>query len=232
MPHLIVRYRHNLLIEPAIEPITLSEAKTHLRVDFTDDDTLITTLIIVARQAVEEFLGRALITQTWQVFYDRFPDFFYGQIDGCDITSVGSFELPVNFFQDRGRRRAREIELLKPPLQSVTHVKTFDNDDTETTFSTDSYQVSVYGGVAPTRGRITLRDGATFPFFTRNADGIEIQFIAGYGDAASDVPEQIKQAMLLIIAKLYEDRGDCDDCDSTMPKTAKLLLNPYRMIRL
>lgn len=230
MPHLTVRHRHNLITAPAIEPVTLTQAKAHLRVDFADDDTLITTLIIVARQAVEEFLGRALITQTWQVFYDKFPDFFYGYRNDCDITSA-SQQLPVNYYQNRVRR-AREIELLKPPLQSVTHVKTYANDDTVTTFSTSSYQVSVYGGLTPTRGRVTLRDGVTFPFFTRNADGIEIQFIAGYGDAASDVPEQIIQAMLLIIGKLYEDRGDCDDCDSMMPKTAKLLLNPYRMTRL
>lgn len=230
MPHLTVRHRHNLITTPAVEPITLTEAKAHLRVDFADDNDLITTLIIVARQAVEEFTGRALITQTWQVFYDRFPDFFYSRFSDCDITS-SSQQLPVNYYQNR-YRSAREIELLKPPLQTVTHVKTYANDDTATTFSTASYQVSAYGGLAPTRGRVTLRDGATFPFFTRNADGIEIQFVAGYGDAASDVPEQIRQAMLLLIAKLYEDRGDCDDCDATLPQTAKLLLNPYRMTRL
>lgn len=231
MPHSTTRYRHNLLTAPAIEPITLADAKLHLRVDFDDDDDIITALIIVARQAVEEFVGRALITQTWQVFYDRFPDFFYGQSDSCDITGV-SLELPVNYFQDRGRRRAREIELLKPPLQSVTHIKTFDNEDAETIFPLVNYQVSVYAGLSPTRGRIILRDGVSFPFFTRNADGIEIQFIAGYGDAGSDVPQQIIQAMLLIIGKLYADRGDCEDSNSTLPKTAKLLLNPYRMTRL
>lgn len=48
--------------EPAAEPISLAEAKEHLRViDFTDDDTYITSLIAVARRAVEDFTGRSLI---------------------------------------------------------------------------------------------------------------------------------------------------------------------------
>lgn len=48
--------------EPAAEPISLAEAKAHLRViDFTDDDAYITSLIAVARRAVEDFTGRTLI---------------------------------------------------------------------------------------------------------------------------------------------------------------------------
>lgn len=231
MPHLTVRHRHNLVTAPTTEPITIAEAKAHLRIDDTDDDPLVNTLIIVTRQAVEEFLGRALITQTWQVFYDRFPNNYYRSYGNCDITSFGTEEVPFNYYQDNLNRTDRAIEILKPPLQSVTHIKTYANDDTETIFAASNYQVSTYSGVTPTRGRITFRDGAAFPFFTRNADGIEIQFIAGYG-TASDVPDQLKQAMLLMIAKLYEDRGDCDEGDTTMSNTVKLLLNPFKMTRL
>lgn len=59
---------------PSTEPVTLAEAKSHLRVTGADDDTLITALIVGARQATENFTHRALITQTWDLTLDAFPD--------------------------------------------------------------------------------------------------------------------------------------------------------------
>jgi uncharacterized phiE125 gp8 family phage protein len=59
--------------EPTIEPITLTEAKLHLRVDGTDDDALITSLIKAARQLCEEYQNRAYITQTITWKLDGFP---------------------------------------------------------------------------------------------------------------------------------------------------------------
>jgi uncharacterized phiE125 gp8 family phage protein len=58
---------------PATEPITTAEAKTHLRVDGTDDDTYIDTLVASARRWVEDYTGRALVTQTWDWKFDHFP---------------------------------------------------------------------------------------------------------------------------------------------------------------
>lgn len=63
-----------LVTAPAAEPITLVEAKAHLRVDIADDDSLITALITAARQHVEVITRRALITQTWDLTLDTWPD--------------------------------------------------------------------------------------------------------------------------------------------------------------
>jgi len=49
---------------PASEPVTLAEAKTHLRVDGSAEDTLIASLIITSRLHVEAGLGLALVTQS------------------------------------------------------------------------------------------------------------------------------------------------------------------------
>lgn len=59
---------------PATEPVTTAEAKAHLRVDISTDDTLIGLLVTAARQHLETICGRALVTQTLDVQFDRWPD--------------------------------------------------------------------------------------------------------------------------------------------------------------
>ena len=62
-----------LISEPGAEPLSLSEAKLHLRVEHSVDDDLITALIKAAREQAEHLTGRALITQTWARVLDAFP---------------------------------------------------------------------------------------------------------------------------------------------------------------
>lgn len=59
--------------QPAVEPVTVSEAKAHLRVDTSDDDAYIGTLITAARQWVEEYLDRSLVNTQWTMRLDSFP---------------------------------------------------------------------------------------------------------------------------------------------------------------
>lgn len=63
------------ITEPAIEPVSLAEAKQHLRVDqdFTDDDLYIQSLISAARYYVESVSDRTLIRSQWQLKLDLFP---------------------------------------------------------------------------------------------------------------------------------------------------------------
>jgi uncharacterized phiE125 gp8 family phage protein len=62
-----------LIAAPAAEPITLTEAKAHLRVDASTDDAIITAMIQAVREQAEHETGRALITQTWERVLDAFP---------------------------------------------------------------------------------------------------------------------------------------------------------------
>ena len=63
---------------PEVEPVSLAEAKAHLRLDSDSDDAYVTALITAARERVELFLRRALITQTLEYTIDGFPR---GEID-------------------------------------------------------------------------------------------------------------------------------------------------------
>lgn len=212
-------YRLDLVTAPASEPVTLTEAKNFLRVDGSDDDDLITSLIVVARTNAESYTRRSFIDQTWKLFLNEWP------VKKSDEWWDGVRELPIS-----NLKGVDSIEIPKAPLSSVTHIKTYDDADSATTFSTDNYYVSVYSGDFAEKGKITLRDGESWPTFERNADGIEIQFVAGYGATASSVPSQIKQAILHEISNLYENRGDCSGdvcCDISMK-----LLQSFRLMKV
>jgi uncharacterized phiE125 gp8 family phage protein len=74
---------------PAAEPITLAEAKLHLRVDHDDEDTFITSLITAAREYCEGFQNRAFITQTITLTLDEFPcEFVVPQPPLKSVTSI------------------------------------------------------------------------------------------------------------------------------------------------
>src|ERR1043165_8828497 len=62
-----------LVAPPDIEPVSLDEAKLHLKVDISNDDALISSLITSARRSAEIATGRALITQQWEMGLDKFP---------------------------------------------------------------------------------------------------------------------------------------------------------------
>lgn len=64
-----------LVTPPASAPVTLPEAKLHLRIEGDDEDTLITALIDAAVAHIDGWsgiLGRAIVEQTWRQDFDGF----------------------------------------------------------------------------------------------------------------------------------------------------------------
>lgn len=78
---------------PAAESLSLTEAKAHLRVDAADEDTLIASLILAARMHVERALDMALITQSWSLYFDRWPDAAWVEIPLAPVQSVSAVRL-------------------------------------------------------------------------------------------------------------------------------------------
>ncbi len=71
-----VKYRSlRRIAGPLVEPVTVADAKAHLRIDsdFTDDDLYIQTLISAARYHIETVSSRTLVRSQWQMKMDWFP---------------------------------------------------------------------------------------------------------------------------------------------------------------
>lgn len=68
------RYALSLVTGPTTEPVTLADAKSHLRIDTTDEDAYLSALIKAAREKLEQDMRRAFVQQIWEMFMDCFPD--------------------------------------------------------------------------------------------------------------------------------------------------------------
>ena len=112
--------------EPASEPLSQSETKSYLRVTDSGDDALITSLIVTARKIAEEHMSRAIISQTLRLFVDSLDEYEDPLWEGM---RTGAY---LNYYKDY-------IDLPFPDVSSVTHVKTYDDEDTATTFASSKY---------------------------------------------------------------------------------------------
>ena len=207
-----------LKLAPATEPVTLSDAKTFLRVSGSTEDGVISPLISAVRQTCEAWTGRVLVTQTWTLWRDAFP-----QGPRRHAPDQGVFQLPVSHF-DVTRTR---IELPRPPLQLVTHLKTYDLKDQATVFPASNYLVDNVSEP----GRIVLNAAAVWPTNLRSANSVEIEFVAGYGDAA-DVPSALKQGMLVWLQQLYSNKNWLFEPGAAVPGLLALNEVPAPVITL
>lgn len=117
------------------------------------------------------------------------------------------------------------IEITKSPLQEVTKIEVISEAGVKTEVSSALYNVDISG----IRGRVQLKDGCSWPDHRGFASFI-ITAKAGYGDAAASVPAALKQAALIALAILYENRGEMDE--AKISKTISGLCWPYKVFRL
>ena len=83
-----------LLTDSAIEPISLSEVKTHLRIDTNDYDNILTPLIKTARNLAESYTGRDFINKTWELYLDSFQSGL--ELKKTKLQSITSFQYILN----------------------------------------------------------------------------------------------------------------------------------------
>lgn len=195
---------------PSTEPVSRTEAKNHLRVDTTANDSLIDALITAAREYVEMTTGRSLITQTWKFYLDQFP----------------LSELLFHEWYSYLGIRANRIILPRPPLQSVSSIEYVDSNGNTQTLSSSEYRVDTVSEPP----RITEAQDTSWPFTDNVTNAVTITYVAGYGNNASDVPQPIRQAILLLIGAWYEHREHiAPENMHEIPMGAHALLSPYQV---
>ena len=162
---------------PAVEPLTVAEAKLHLRVDISDDDAYIGTLITAAREWVEAYLDRTLITTQLILRAAEFP----------------TEELEL----------ARPPMVASGTATAVVITYTL-ADTTTATLSTALYRVdrtSTPGNVAP------IINGTWPSDVIEDANAVAVTYWAGYGPTSASVPATIRHAMLMLIGHWYDRRS-------------------------
>jgi uncharacterized phiE125 gp8 family phage protein len=122
-----------------------------------------------------------------------------------------------------------EVRLPVAPLSALTDIRAFDEDGEEHTIGLAQFLVEA-GGAPP---RLVLPVTVAGMPVLRQRFGIEIDYVAGYG-AAGDVPQELKQALLVLVAHWFEHRDAVVIAGSgaVIPFGFDRLIAPYREVRL
>lgn len=188
---------------PAVEPLTLAEAKAHLRVDIADDDALIGSLISAARMKCEDHVARSYVTTTWRLMLDTFPvPTLNANVGDASLGWALLSYTPERVYPST----AEPIRLPRADVLAVTGLTYVDSTGTTQTLAPSEYVVQ---DGAP--GMVYPAYGKTWPAARRQPGAVQVTFTAGYGPDASTVPDTVKAAMRLLIGLMYEKREEIDD---------------------
>jgi len=122
------------------------------------------------------------------------------------------------------------INLPRAPLLSITRAQIYSDQDEAQTWSAAAY----YADTMARPGRLVLRNDANWPEYERCANGLIVEYVAGFGVDASAVPEEIKLAIKQLALHWYEHRGEAAVGESVtrVPMTIEQLLLSYRLAGL
>lgn len=165
-----------LVTPPVAEPLSVEEAKHQVLQGGTVDDAYLATVLIPAVRDRAELATQRAL-----------------------ITQT--WDLVLDRFPCDGF-----IEIPKPPLVSVTFLKYYDTAGTLTTWATTNYDVQAPAGPRCARGRLALSSGVSWPATDGELGDVTVRFVCGYGATGEFIPGLLRAAMLMDLAKLYEDR--------------------------
>lgn len=161
-----------IITEPTIEPVSLSEVKLQIGIQTTDtlSDALINLRIREARSYAENYMQRAINTQTQEIRLDAFP-----------LAESG------NYFM--------RIKLPFPNLLTIVSVKYIDTDGTLITMGAPDFALDSHSKI----GAVMPIFGTVWPVAREEVGSVRIQYTCGYGPAMNDVPALIREAIKLTV---------------------------------
>ncbi|MEO0637018.1 MAG: head-tail connector protein [Pseudomonadota bacterium] len=183
--------------QPSVEPVSLADAKEHLRIDTTAEDSLISALIVAARSHVEAVTGVTLIHQTFRQYLSEWP--------------------------------SGTVSLARFPAVRVEAVTSYDRQG-------DPHDTMAAAGALQTMKRPAelALDRAAVSVVDPGYNGVEIDFVAGYGATSVDVPPDLRRAVLMLVSQWYEFRGAIAPHQQavSVPDGFDALIAPHRLVRL
>tara|TARA_Y100001938_G_C8028524_1_gene399343 strand:+ start:368 stop:1195 length:828 start_codon:yes stop_codon:yes gene_type:complete len=258
-------------------PVTLTEAKAHLRVDTSADDTYITSLIKAATQLCEEYTNRFFIDTVIEQYASSFKELetlFKSKVSSVANVKYfpgGATTIPSIITLDNagsgytvgvntnlecagGNGSGAKVNATADTNGNVTSVELvvagsgYSLNDTLTILSGNNdatFKISSLGGTENSvlldstiyntqlnyePSQIQLADGQSFPNIAKRNDAVFARYTVGYG-SIFDVPDIIKQAILLTIGNLYENRSSVviGRIATELPQNVKWLLNTYKV---
>ena len=181
--------------QPAAEPVTLQQAKQHLRVDDSSDDDLILGYIFAARAMVEKLMNRSVFNRKMKMTLDFFP------WPGWETVTGSSHDAYLGWYF-----RSLSIRLPKPATFSVEAISYLGDDLQPIVIAPSNYVVDLISEPA----RIFPAPGYTWPYQNQYVPGqVIIDFTSGtYGDGVdvNTCPQTIVMAILLIVGHFYRNR--------------------------
>lgn len=193
-----------LVTAPTAEPVTLAEAKLHVKQDSDADDALITALITAARDKVEYMTGRALMKQTWAEVLDRFPAERMVELPRWPLLSVTH----VKYFDEAG-----------DPF-------TVDADEYFVDTTSGPGRVGLEVGYTWPSASLRANGGVEIEYVAGEDNGDEAAQIAA-------VPEGLKLLIKFLVSHWYDRRGIVAEAQQyEVPQTLKDLAWQYRALQV
>ena len=183
--------------------VTTAELKSQLRIDSSTEDTLLATYISAATMMAENYCNRHFINADYKLWFNEMPSKFSLYYPDCTIdadpgggaTAQGAYRLTAT-----GLYSVMGYDHWYCNFNSNPNTITFNDSVPESPIA-----ITSLGGT----------DNQRY-YFT---------FTTGFGTAASDVPDAIKQAIKLIAGDMYYFR---EDRKRAFPMASEILLQPYK----
>lgn len=186
--------------DPAEEPFDIVAAKKYFRVDHSEEDDLVSEAIAAAREHCEAFTRRTFISTPYRLTLDNLREPAYRlSSELTPDSAIVSLIMP------------------KPRLLSVESIKYYDSDGVQHTLPTESYDVDI--SVEP--GQINFLNIPNVSSSKKPA--WEINYTAGYGATASDLPKTLILLIKRLARHFYDNRED-----QVIPKDIERALIPYK----
>ncbi|HRN83393.1 MAG TPA: head-tail connector protein [Hyphomicrobium sp.] len=188
---------------PAVEPVTVSAAKAHLRIDGNAEDILIASLIVTSRLHVEAALGLSLIKQQWRLTLDKWPEPRWS--------------------------KGRAVRFPIRPIRSVAEVRVRGADGTPAVLAPQSYLLD-QDALTP---RLVPRDGSwPAPGVPAGGIEIDVEAGMGEEADDVPEPIRHAILLLVAHWYEHRDPMEIGTVGAAIPAAVSDLLKPYREVRL